>query len=1039
MTIQNLLPLLYLGSAKTWEMPELTSLNRVAPHATLTTYPTIEQALIRDRNESPYFLKLNGTWDFKFKSSPHAVTSDELQIDDWKPITVPGNWTMQGFGHPHYTNVQMPFPCMPPEAPDENPTGIYRRQFDIPADWNGKRIVLHFGGCEGVLYVHLNGQPIGIGKDARTPSEFDVTRFVHTDAPNELIAVVVQFSDASYVEDQDHWWQAGLHREVLLYATEPIYLADVFARPTLSNDLQTGSLNVKARVAWPQPPDQYTVRIALYDADQRVVLEQTVTTDSHEGSVPIYSYHDVVLEGTLPNALAWTAETPYLYTLVTTLEIEGKPSQSVSHQVGFRNIRIENRQLLINGQPVLIKGVNRHDHDPVTGKAVSREMMEADIKLMKQFNVNAVRTSHYPNDPYWLELCDQYGLYVIDEANIESHAFWRDLSKDIRYTAAFVERVQNMVERDKNHPSIILWSLGNESGFGANHEAAAGWIRGTDPSRPLHYEGALTNYMGLNWYNGQRVTDICCPMYPSIDSIVEWVQTSTDTRPVILCEYSHAMGNSNGSLSDYFHAFENYHGLQGGFIWEWIDHGVTRLDENGKPYWVYGGDFGDVPNDGNFCADGLVWPDRTPHPALYEFKYLAQPVKVRLIDAKEGLIEIFNCNYFTSLDGLRGEWSLLSNSGNFEEHDLPDLATLNIAPRQSVTVKLDSDKPLMDYAYLTLRFYQHDETLWASAGHEVGWVQLSLKADEFVPSQQPPDARYIGVRQQGGTMLLVGESYAPMEVVFDVSTGLMSMFRIDGFRYVERGPVLNVWRAATDNDGLKVVDPSDERKALAHWLKYGLDKVQLELESIRMIEGDIPSIETIHRASGRGQFNDFRHKQTFSLLDTGALFVENEITTTLADLPRIGITMVLNEAFEGLTWYGRGPWDNYVDRKASTIVDVHDSTVTEQYVPYILPQSHGTKTDTRWIELGSPPYTPDRSIIIEGEQLLQFSALHFTESDLWEARHTIDLKPRPEVILNLDIAQRGLGTASCGPDVLDQYKVHGSHFKFAYTLSAGEL
>ena len=510
----------------------------------------------------------------------------------------------------------MPFDEKPPNVPSENPTGIFRRRFARP---EGERVVLHFGGSEGALFVELNGEPVGIHKDARTPAEFDVTHLLEDD--NELVCAVVQWSDASFVEDQDQWWHGGLPRDVFLYATPREYIADVFAR-----GFADGRFEVDA-------PGE----LRLLDPDGRTVLDGP---------------------GRLEDPLLWSAEAPHLYTLHVTAG-----DDEVSCQVGFRTVEIAGRQLLLNGRPLRICGVNRHDHDDRRGRAVTRELMEADVRLMKAFNVNAVRCSHYPNDPYWLDLCDRHGLYVIDEANIEAHAYYDEVCNDPRYADAFMERVQNMVERDKNHPSVILWSLGNESGYGPNHDAAADWLRERDPTRPLHYEGAINR----DWSGGRRATDIVCPMYADVDSIEAFAEFSDDPRPLILCEFSHAMGNSNGGLADYYAAFDRHDALQGGFVWEWIDHGIRVGD-----HWAYGGDFGEQRHDANFCADGLVWPDRTPHPAMYELKYLAAPLEVEHLG--DGRFRIHNRNLFTGLDHLRGEW---------EGGELPDQRRVRARRRRS--------------------------------------------------------------------------------------------------------------------------------------------------------------------------------------------------------------------------------------------------------------------------------------------------------------------------------------------------------------------
>lgn len=1025
----NPLPLLFMAGVKTWEMPQLTSLNKLPARATLIPFPSPNDALAQDREQSPWFLSLNGQWDFKIKPKPETVTPAAIHTGEWATMPVPGNWTMQGFGNPHYTNIIMPFPLSPPHVPEDNPTGIYRRAFTVPESWQGRRIVLHFGGCEGVLYVYVNGQPIGLNKDARTPAEFDVTSVVQVGKTNELLVVVVQWSDASYVEDQDHWWQAGIQREVFLYATGVPHLQDVFARGDLSDDLQQGTLRITSKIGFAgENHEDCTITAQLYDPAGKAVFDKplsaraTIFTDfAGRATVP---RSEVTLTQSVHAPLLWSAEAPNLYTLVVTLNTP-QGAESTRCRLGFRKVEVRDRKLLINNKAVMIKGVDRHDHDDTTGKAVSREVMEADIRLMKQFNVNAVRTSHYPNDPYWLDLCDRYGLYVVDEANLEAHAFYHDVCRDPRYLHAFVERVSNMVERDKNHPSIILWSLGNESGYGPNHDAAAGWVRRADPSRPLHYEGAISRWNGESWEGGHRVTDVVCPMYSPISSIVEWAETTTDYRPMILCEYSHAMGNGNGSLSDYWAAFEKYEGLQGGFIWEWIDHGIRQVDENGTPYWAYGGDFGDTPNDVNFCTDGIVWPDRTPHPALYEFKKLVQPVRVEAVDLNQGRVRIVNKQDFTSLAWLRGTWELTADGKSALSGNLPPL---EIAPGESLDVTLEGvrDDQTTGERFLTFRFYQNNDTWWAKAGHEVAWEQLALPS---LAKQAPHRVRSTANAMENDSAIAL--ELDGIHAIFDKASGMLVEFGANGRNLIQRGPLLNVWRAATDNDGIKLQGGQDW-KALPRWLSLGLNKAQYKTQSVRLVDGQV---EVVHQASGRDCWTDFLHTHHYQLLPSGELLVENtlELGQGVTDIPRVGVNLVLVPALEHLTWFGRGPLDNYVDRKAAAIVGLYESTVTDQYVPYIMPQEHGNKTDTRWLTLTD---TDGHGLKASGQPLLEFSASHFTANDLFNAKHTIVLKPRAEVILNLDYAQRGLGTASCGPDTLEQYCLLQPNYQFTYRLQA---
>ena len=498
-------------------------------------------------------------------------------------------------------------------------------------------------------------------------------------------------------------------------------------------------------------------------------------------------------------------------------------------------IEIRDRQLLVNGARVMIKGVNLHDHHDTAGKAVPRETMEADVRLMKQFNVNAVRTAHYPKDPYYYELFDRYGIYVVDEANIEAHAFYREMCRDPRYTNAFVERVAAMVERDKNHPCVILWSLGNESGYGPNHDAAAGYVRAADPSRPLHYEGAIAPWDGSSWAEGQRATDVVCPMYPAIEDIIEWAKTNDDWRPMILCEYSHAMGNSNGSLADYWAAFETYPGLQGGFIWEWLDHGIRQTDADGRSYWAYGGDFGDEPNDANFITDGIVWPNRTPHPALFEFKHLVQPVRVEPVDLEAGRVRIVNKHDFINLDWLRGEWELTVDGKRVQWGELP---RLDVPPGDALEVTLDlkqTDTAGPGERFLNFRFYQVDDTRWAPADHEVAWQQIPLPSASHETGQVSRNLTGLPVVATDAETTITLQA-GGVRAVFDKATGTLIEFGAKT-NLIVAGPRLNVWRAATDNDGIKLMlDRADWQtsKPLVHWLALGLDKMTHTLESIRL-------------------------------------------------------------------------------------------------------------------------------------------------------------------------------------------------------------
>lgn len=1044
-----LLELFTIGGQPVWQLPTLFRLNKLPARATFYHFDEPGNARTHAREESPWFQSLNGPWDFHWAPTP-AEASRFLKKHfasfqgEWDEVAVPGSWQMQGlekpernWDKPHYTNVQMPFPHQPIEVPEENPTGIYRRIFTVPESWSGQRVVVHFGGADNTLLVFLDGQPVGLSKESRTPAEFELTGKIKPGRAQELVAVVIKWSDSTFIEDQDHWWLSGLHREVFLYTTPAAHLADIKADALLDGDLQTGLLKVAVQLDGPVPEGAQT-GIMLYDGD-RPVWKKPLRAPVEK---PARSERPFRLgntyEAKIPRVRPWSAESPKLYRLVVSLLLPDGTCDSTSIDIGFKRVEIRNRQLLINGRAVLIKGVNRHDHHDTRGKALTRADMELDILTMKQFNFNAVRTSHYPNDPYVLELCDRHGLYVIDEANIESHAFYHECCADPRYQGAFLDRVSNMVLRDKNHACIYAWSLGNESGHGANHDAAAGWVRSYDPARTVHYEGARTE----DWVTGfAAATDYICPMYPAIAKIIEWSRNpenrKNDPRPLILCEYSHAMGNSNGCLSDYFEAFEKYEGMQGGFIWEWIDHGIVQTGPDGRPFWAYGGDFGDKPSDFNFVCDGMVWPDRTPHPAMFEFKYLARPVKVEAVNLKKGKIRIVSKRDFTSLEDLRGTWKLVQEGRVLQQGKLPKLA---VAPGRSIEFTLPLKSWPVGEAFLDFEFQTIKASSWAEAGHRVAWDQLALSAARVVKAPADRAALPWQIEADGGRVLAAS---GDLVAGFDLKKGVWEGWSLGGIDLLAAGPDLNVWRAPTDNDGIKlhhldrVPKPWNHYKPLARWWEESYDRVQSKLVRARLLNRPgRPVLEMVYQA-GVDHKKGIDWTARYYFLPGGLIRVENEfrIGKAFADLPRVGVRLALPQGFEHVHWNGRGPWENYPDRKAGALVGVYDNTVMGEYVPYVMPQEHGLKCDARWVELA---HFNGTTVRIAAEPSFAFSASHYASEDLSKALHTYDLKARPETLLCLDAAHRGIGTASCGPDTLEKYKLTGSKYRLVYTLSARE-
>ena len=1036
--------LLQTGPLKSWQSPETLSFNRLPARATLYPYPTAALARKNERSASPWWQSLDGEWDFKLVAKPEDVPADFVQPnykasgDGWAKLPVPSNWTMHGYDRPHYTNVIMPWGNQPPSVPDENPTGLYRRTFTVPKAWAGRRTILHVGGAESVLYVWVDGQPVGLAKDSRLPSEFDLTPYVRVGHTHTLAAVVVKWSDASFIEDQDQWWMGGIHREVYLYSQAECYLEDVFARGDLDESLTKGTLKLEVRLG---APDEWgkgcKLQVQVFDP-----LGKAVRRKPHEQAFPSDNFwvnprKRLAIELPVAKPSLWSAESPARYTvLVTLLDKQGKAIEHTSTRIGFRRVETKNRELLINGRPVLITGVNRHDHDDTRGKAVTREGMLQDVLVMKRHNINAVRTSHYPNDAYFYDLCDEYGLYVWDEADIEAHAFYHDIAHDNRYAPAFLDRAVRMIERDKNHPSIITWSLGNETGYGPHHDAMAAWIRHRDPSRPVHYEGTIT----FDWSRGRAASDYVSPMYPEIARLINWITDpkNPDQRPVILCEFSHAMGNSNGSLSDYFDAFEKYHGLQGGFIWEWVDHGLKKRTEDGREFWAYGGDFGDEPSDKNFVCDGLVWPDRKPHPGLFEYKHLSQPVRVSAQNAGKGRFVIENRRWFTDLSDLRGEWSLLINGEVVATGELPKFKT---APQQKDEFQIEYPSlvlPAGAEVHANFRFYLAKATSWCAAGHEVAWQQHMVPAKAFLRQQalrnvRPATAKPFVDKTADGWRIALGD----VAFALNRSTGALTDLQRSSRTLINRGPQLNLWRAGTDNDGLKLfreVSWGPAKRALTLWLEAGYDRLELDFNRVKITPGaDHVTIDVVQRWLAPAAKKPVQHVQRYRLTSDGALAVETEfrIDKKLPELPRVGVSLVLPEAFEQMEWFGRGPWENYSDRKRSALVGLWQASVTDDYVPYILPQEYGNKTDVRWLRLHDGK---GHAIQFNGAPTFEASASHFTAADLFAATHTTDLTPRPEVYVNLDYAQRGLGTASCGPDTLAQYRIQPGTYTLKFTI-----
>ena len=1051
--------------------PEHLGSRRLPPRATFFHFADKENARQVRQAFSPYTCDLNGTWQFRYTTEPEKLSFDAPE-SDWVDVNVPDCWVMRGFDRPQYTNVRMPFPEMPPEVPAENPTGVYRRSFELSAEWASRRTVIHFEGAESFFLLYVNGKKAGDSKDSRGATEFDITPFVRQ-GTNEVTVVVIKWSESTFLEDQDHWYLPGLSRSVYLYSTGESCIEDLFAKSTLDKDLSTGCLELEVFCRFPgEVPQEFTVSGTLFAPDGTAVWEGDVERRNAFGMFGNSQDPARVRRMTtvkLPGVSPWSAETPDLYTLCVELkDAGGKCCDVTAVRIGFRRYEIHNREFLVNGKAVLINGVNRHEHHPEYGKAVPYESLKLDIITMKQFNINAVRTSHYPAVPELYDLCDEYGLYVIDEANLEHHGFYDDLCRNPQWAGAFADRAVRMFERDKNHACIYAWSLGNESGAGPNHGAMAGFLRFRDDSRLLHYEGCLQRAQNKVWYENQpsrMLTDFISPMYPAIEVLERWSQLNNDDRPFIMCEYSHAMGNSNGSLADYFEAFERLPGVQGGFIWEWLDHGITKITPEGKKIWAYGGDFGDSPNDRNFCTDGIVWPDRKPHPALYELKYLARPVKVRKMD-EQGNIEVRNCRYFTTLDDLQLNWSLYVDGEEVRSgvEAMPMILprgtgfTDNSADRMKFhapaeasdrwRTKLPLEIPAVfpgQKCTVKISFTQKNETPWAEKGFEVAWDCFEVQPMVFKSRviQELPACTCKNI--PGSAELSSGDLCALIN-----DGGLVSL-KYKGSELLQQGFSFNLWRAATDNDGIMLLTDLENRpyrkndhgmswsrKAgmLYRWLVKGLDEVEVTTDQFRVKNGTV-ELHAIVRAPGIPQ-EELEFFQSFRMLPNGSLeaVFEYQVPAEFENLPRLGVTLELPADMNQVEYFGLGPWENYCDRKACCYPGKFRTTAEEMFVPYIMPQENGNRTKVEYAAFRKGP--EGAGLLIAAPGTMEFSALRYSVGQLWEKLHSGELNEENGVFVNCDCRLRGLGTATCGPDVRAEYEIHPGRYRFVLRLAALE-
>jgi len=997
-----------------WANPRLTGVNNLPPHATMVICPDvatamrIEYAANDQRVRSSFYRSLNGQWKYRYAKNHTERIADFWQTDfndrDWGLIPVPSNVEIHGHGVPIYVNVSYPWrrPWRPPYVPEDdrnNTINYYRRTFELPKEWAGRRVLITFDGVNSFFYLWVNGQKVGMGKDSRTPVEFDITPFVRPGT--NLIAVEnLRWCDGSYLEDQDFWRLSGIFRDVYIWSPGSVHIRDFEVRADLDPDYRDAELTVKLQVQ--NTAD--TEALGMVEARLLSPTGKLVVAPDMKISVPAGSESQISISTYVTNPLKWTAETPHLYKLLLVLsDQKGRVLEVIPVNVGFREVEIRGGHLLVNGQKVLFKGVNRHEIDPDRGQAITVEGMIKDIRLMKQFNINAVRTCHYPNQPAWYDLCDRYGIYLIDEANIESHGMGygeRSLAKDPVWLDAHMDRTIRMVERDKNHPSVVIWSLGNEGGDGPNFEATSAWIHKRDPSRPVHYERAEL----------RPHTDIVCPMYPSPDSLARYA-SQTQTRPYIMCEYSHAMGNSSGNMWLYWEQIYSKPHLQGGFIWDWVDQAlrqpIGRKGElfepvkKGQPYfWAFGGDFGPrgTPSDDNFCCNGLVSPDRRPHPGLYEVKHIYQYIHCRPLDLAKPTIEVKNWFDFLNLrDVVELHWSVTAEGRLLQQGVLPGP---DLAPRATAEIAIPvrpiKVRPGVEY-FLDLSFRLKADTPWARKGHEVAWDQFRLP--DYAPPQglDPSAMPGLDVNESETKVVIKGSNF---EAVFDKQAGTLASWRYKKTELIHEPLRPDFWRAPTDNDRGRgmVRDQGIWRKAHegAKVKSVRVGSYPRSRAAAVTIVTELPAVEatweTTYTVYGRGD------------IAVSARFIPAK--TDLPYIPRLGMRMILPPGFERIEWLGRGPHETYCDRKDAR-VGLYRGTVTEQFCwDYTEPGESGNKVDVRWVALSN---RNGIGLLAVAQPLLSVNALHYTADDLQGPSHPHQLPKRDITVLNLDLMQQGVG------------------------------
>lgn len=1002
---------------KTWENHQIDGINRMPARAHFLTFPSKEKALLNNNRYTHAFKNLNGVWKFMFldapEYSPEGFFNSDFDVTKMDDITVPGNWQLQGYGKMHYSDLWYNFPINPPYVPTENPTGIYKRTFFVEESYRDKKIIIRFCGVDSAYHLWINGKEVGYSKVARNESEFDITDLIRVGEENDVTVRVYQWSDGTYLEDQDMWWESGIFRDVELIGVPKDGINDYKVIADLDDEYKNGIFKVEAFL---RTTKEVNVTFELVDAGENTVFTKTIV--AKEGKACI--------DEVIADVNHWTAETPYLYKLFMTVEDDGQIVEVIPQNVGFRNIRLNGETFLVNGVAIKFKGVNRHDYSPQNGRVVSREEIEKDIILMKQFNINAIRTSHYPNSYYLYDLCDEYGMYLIAETDLECHGFeltgdYKWITNDPSWELAYVSRMTRMIERDKNHPAIIFWSLGNESAFGCNFRKMTDVAHEMDPTRLVHYEGDFD----------VESADVYSTMYTWIENpkkpylMKDIIEKSK--KPHIHCEYCHAMGNGPGNLKDYQDLVYAHDKLQGGFVWEWFDHGIESFTESGEKYYRYGGDFGDDPSNKDFCIDGLIMPDRTPSPGLYEYKKVIEPITTTAVDIQKGIINLLSRYDFANLDRFNLVYKVMEDDVILQTGFMA-VPSIEARANKDITLPYDLSaikvKPGAHY-YVNISYQLREDTSYASSGHELATAQFELPLYKEGIVVRPEGI--LNVEKEHTTLHVKGANFS---LDFNLVNGnLMNIVR-DGMQVLSKGPRLTLWRAPISND-MEIIDKLKKVYFL-----------HLEHEVVMNIdyhmEGNILKVEVDTINSTTNSAWHFKTKYVYTVCPSGDILIDVEGTPSgrvdLAPdmLPRIGVSMHLDKSMEHVRYFGMGPGENYADSKEAAQMGLYANTVDGLFTNYVIPQENGNHMGCKWVSM-----TNDRGmgLLASTEGDFNFSASWYEDKDLDDAKHTCDLVKRDYIVFNVDYKQNALGTNSCGQWQLDKYRAKFEDFKLSFRLT----